>query len=408
MPLHGIRVLEWGVFMQGPLACEMLGAFGADVIKIEDPRKGDPARGAVWQAGVSQALPDGRTAIFETHNRNKRDIAVDLKKKAGIELIYRLVEKSDVFVHNHTKDVTERLGLDYQTLYALNPKLVYAQGSGLGANGPESTLPATDSIAQARSGILLHGTYRSDSLEATPSDPILAAADDVGALSLTLGIVMALMGRERLGIGQKVDCSILGGALRIIRQRVAGYYLTGHLMPEAHRETAPNPIYNHYRCGDGRWLRLAINEAERYWPTVCSILDVAGLVDDPRFVDVDRRQQNCRELISLFDEAFARRSYGEWEQRFKAANLLHFGPVRAIPDLIDDPQVTANRYLVDFVDPLVGPVKVPGMPFDLSATPWSIRTTAPQIGEHTEEVLTQVLGYTGEQIGRLRREEVIR
>lgn len=405
MPLRGIRVIEWGVFMQGPLASDMLGAFGADVIKIEDPLRGDPGRGTTRQHGVPQALPDGRTAIFESHNRNKRGIAIDLKTDPGLKLVYRLIEKSDVFVQNQRKGVAEKLGLGYETLREINPVIIYAQGSGLGVKGPDSDLPITDAIAQARAGLLRPGAASNDSTD-PPEEPVMALADDIGAVNLAFGVVMALVARERLGIGQKVESSILAGALRTIRHRVAGYYLTGVLMPRARRETAPNPLYNQYKCQDGRWVRLAITQTERYWPGFCRALGRADLEMNPLYCDPMTREQHCAELVTVLDAAFASKPYEEWRGRFREEDLL-FGLMQSIPDLANDPQVTENRYLVDFVDSAMGTIKVPGMPFDLTETPWSVKTQAPELGQHTEEVLIDILGCSWEEIAELKSESVI-
>ncbi|MFC1987011.1 CaiB/BaiF CoA transferase family protein [Chloroflexota bacterium] len=406
MPLSGIKVIEWSVYMQVPVACDILGALGAEVVKVEQPGRGDPMRGTLKLHGVPQVLPDGTSAHYASCNRNKKGIAVNLKKPKGREIIYRLVEKADVFVHNQRKGVAEKLGLDYETLSRINPKIIYVEGSGFGTKGPDSSLPVTDSIAQARSGLLLCGAETDTAGYPRPTEPSLGIVDDLGAVCLSQGIIIALLARERFGIGQKVESSLLGGVMRLLRQQIAGYYMTGIEIPGLKQETAPNPLYNGYRCQDGKWLRIAINQSDRYWSDFCKTVAMPELEKDPKFSDSKRREQNCEELVTILNAVFDSRTCDQWITRFRQAGLL-CGPVRGIPDLADDPQVKENGYLVNFDDPVIGPVKVPGLPFDFSKTPWAIRSPAPQLGQHTEEVLSDTLGYSWDQISELREEEVI-
>ncbi|MFC1987195.1 CaiB/BaiF CoA transferase family protein [Chloroflexota bacterium] len=407
MPLKGIRVIEWTVFLQGPVACQILGSLGAEVIKVEEPGKGDPMRGSKKQHGVSQVLPDGSSAHFVCQNRNKKGIAVDLKKPQGRDIIYQLVEKADVFVQNQRKGVAEKLGLDYGALSRVNPKIIYGEGSGFGSKGSDSELPVLDTLAQARAGMLLYGAESDTAAEPAPVEPVGTLADDAGAVALAFGIVAALLARERLGIGQKVESSLLGSAMGVIRQQIAGYYTTGIIMPRRKREEAANPIYNGYRCKDGRWLRLAFVQSDRYWSEFCKAVDMPELEQNPKFSDSSKREENREELISILDRIFSTATYEEWDRRFRDSALLLYGPVRSIPNLDHDPQVIENRYLVDFDDPVLGVTKVPGLPFDFSETPWAVRQSAPQLGQHTEEVLLEVLGYSWEQIAELKEEGVI-
>ncbi|MFC1987668.1 CaiB/BaiF CoA transferase family protein [Chloroflexota bacterium] len=403
MPLTGTRVIEWASRMQGPVAGQILGALGADVIKIEQPGIGDSTRGSVRFFGVSQVLADGSTAHYEGHNRNKRSITLNLRKPAAREIVYRLVEKSDVFLHNQRKGVAERMGLDYDTLSRLNPRIIYTQGWGLGPEGPESGVPALDSIAQARSGTML--PYAKVDVE--PYQRVPGMVDEASAQMLAFGTVTALYAREKLGVGQRVDGSLFGSAIRQIRQLVADYYITGLEGPQPPRDKMPNPLYNEYRCKDGRWIILALYQPDRYWDDFCRVIGMPELRDDARFSDRMKREENCGELCSILTDLFATRTYEEWERLLREGGDFIFGPVKSIKDLADDPQVIENRYLADFEDPVYGRIKVPGLPLDFSKTPWAIRRRAPGLGEHTEEILLEILGNSWEQISELKEEGVI-
>ncbi len=249
MPLEGIRVLDWTIFQQGPVATAMLGDMGADVIKIEDRVGGDPARGMMKVIGaiISQEVT-GRNAYYENNNRNKRCITLDLKKDRGREIVYRLAEKSDVFVQNFRQGVAGRLGLDYETLSGYNPKLIYASATGWGPKGPDSGEPSADYTGIARSGFM--------SLAGEPDMPPQMVqggiGDQTGAIMTAYGVVSALLARERFGIGQEVNASILGGLVFLQGVPMACALMAGVTRFRTRRTGAGNPLWNHYACRDGK------------------------------------------------------------------------------------------------------------------------------------------------------------
>jgi crotonobetainyl-CoA:carnitine CoA-transferase CaiB-like acyl-CoA transferase len=404
MPLDGIRVVDWTIFQQGPVASSMLGDLGAEVIKIEELGKGDPARGLAGVAGLNAGLPGGRTYYFEVHNRNKKSVALDLKKPRSRELIYRLVERSDVFVQNFRQGVAERLGLDYDTLVKHNPKLIYASATGYGPEGPESHRPSLDPVGLARTGFLeLFGSLDSEE----PHYPQGGIADQMGAIMLAYGVMGALVARERLGIGQKVDCSHLSSMMWLQSLSIHAYLLLGRKLPRFQHSRSANPLMNFYRCKDGKWLFLSLMQADRYWPDFCQALGRADLETDSRFDDSDRRKDNREELISVIEEVFATRTCAEWVSIFQEFRDFIYEPVNSVTDLLDDPQVLANNYIVDFLHPSLGSQKVVNVPVTYSETPGGIRLPAPECGQHTEEVLTEVCGYSWEEVAELREAEVI-
>jgi len=401
MPLEGIRVIDWTIWQQGPVASVMLGDLGADVIKVEERVGGDPGRGILKAQGLD--LRDRPNFYFEANNRNKRSLTVDLKHPAGVAIVQRLAERADVFVQNFRKGVAGRLGLDAATLRARNPRLVYASASGYGPEGPESGAPSFDYLGLARSGIM----YSCGEPDDEPLAIAGGIADQMGAIMLAYGVVTALLARERTGRGQEVDASHLGSMAWLQGLGLSARLMLGRALPRQPRRFATNPLWNHYRCGDDRWLALSMLQPDRYWERFCAVLEIPEAAADPRFKTMLDRMMNAGECIALLDEVFARRPRAEWLRRLASGGDFIYSIINSVDDLPDDPQMQANGYVTAFEHPAFGPTQVVGLPVRLSETPGSIRLPAPEFGQHTEEILTEVLGYSWEEIGRLREEEVI-
>jgi crotonobetainyl-CoA:carnitine CoA-transferase CaiB-like acyl-CoA transferase len=399
MPLEGIRVIDWTIWQQGPVCSMMLGDLGADVIKIEERVGGDPGRGFFKLQGGGNRP----NFYFEANNRNKRSLTLDLKKAEGREVLYRLVSKSDVFVQNFRQGVAARLGIDYATLRQHNAQLIYANATGYGPEGPESGAPSFDQLGLARSGIMLAA--------GEPDMPPLAIAggiaDQMGAIMLAYGVLAALLARQRYGIGQEVDGSHLGSMMALQGLSVSARLLWGAAMPRMARHAALNPLWNHYRCADGRWLCLGMLQADRYWANFCRVLGRPELGSDPRFVDLRTRAANAEAAIEMLDQIFATKPSTEWMEILRAGGDFIFTRVNAIDELPDDPQVRANDYVVAFDHPRFGPTEVLGLPLRFGATPGSVRLPAPEFGEHTEQILTELLGYSWEEVAALKEREVI-
>ena len=401
MPLEGIRVIDWTIWQQGPVASVMLGDLGADVIKIEERVGGDPGRGILKAQGLD--LRDRPNFYFEANNRNKRSLTVDLKHPAGVAIVQRLAERADVFVQNFRKGVAGRLGLDAATLRARNPRLVYASASGYGPEGPESGAPSFDYLGLARSGIM----YSCGEPDDEPLAIAGGIADQMGAIMLAYGVVTALLARERTGRGQEVDDSHLGSMAWLQGLGLSARLMLGRALPRQPRRFATNPLWNHYRCGDDRWLALSMLQPDRYWERFCAVLEIPEAAADPRFKTMLDRMMNAGECIALLDEVFARRPRAEWLRRLASGGDFIYSIINSVDDLPDDPQMQANGYVTAFEHPAFGPTQVVGLPVRLGETPGSIRLPAPEFGQHTEAILTEVLGYSWEEIGRLREEEVI-
>jgi CoA:oxalate CoA-transferase len=401
MPLEGIRVIDWTIWQQGPVASAMLGDLGAEVIKIEARDGGDPGRGIVAIGGAS--LADRPNFYFEANNRNKHSIALDLKKPAAREIVYDLAAKSDVFVQNFRKGVAERLGLGYEALRARNPRLVYANATGYGPEGPDSGDPSFDQLGLARSGIMMAA--------GEPDMPPLAIAggiaDQMGAIMLAYGVLAALLARERFGVGQQVDASHLGSMAFLQGLSLSMRLVNGVAMPRMARKRSFNPLWNHYRCADGRWIALGMLQADRYWADFCRVVGRPELADDERFARMSARMGHAEEAVAALDEVFAGRPRAEWLEILRKGGDFIFTVVNRVDDLPDDPQMRANRYIVDFDHPAHGPTQYVGIPVRLSETPGSVREAAPELGQHTEIVLTELLGYDWDRVAALREAKVI-
>jgi crotonobetainyl-CoA:carnitine CoA-transferase CaiB-like acyl-CoA transferase len=401
-PLKGIRVIDWTIWQQGPVATTMLADLGADVIKIEERERGDPGRGIVAAAGGSTER-GGRNFYFEANNRHKKSIALDLKQKEAREIVYRLAAKSDVFVQNFRKGVAARLGLDYASLRAHNPRLIYANSTGYGPEGPDSAEPSFDYLGQARSGIMnTHGVKGDEPIFITGG-----VADQMGAIMLAYGVLAALLARERYGVGQEVNASHLGSMMQLQGLNVSMRTIMGKEFGRNTRDEAFNPLWNHYRCADGKWLALAMLQPDRYWKDFCKTMGIAELAEDPRFIDLRTRGKNAPALIAILDRKFAEKPRDEWMRLLKAGGDFIYTVVNSVADLPDDPQVKANGYIVDHEIPGIGKTQLLGMAVGLSETPGNARGHAPELGEHTEVILTEMLGYSWDDVARMRESGVI-
>ncbi len=402
MPLEGIRVIDWTIWQQGPVATMMLGDLGAEVIKIESRDGGDPGRALLSSGGVDM---QGKveSAYFEGNNRNKKSLVLDLKQREAQEILYKLVAVSDVFAHNFRKGVPERLGIGYDELKAHNEKLIYACASGYGPEGPDAAEPSFDLMGQARSGLMM--------AVGDPGSPPLqvmgGVSDQVGAMMLCHGIMAALVARERHGVGQRVDSSHLGAMAWMQGLNLSGKLMTGSSQQRLSREDTWNPLWNSYRCADDNWLCLAMIQADRYWTDLCKVIEREDMIADERFATLPVRAKNGRACVAEMDAAFAKRTRAEWLERLKKGGDLIFTSVATVDELVTDVQMEANDYVVDFEHPTYGTIRQLGLPIRLSETPGELRLPAPQYGQHTEEILTEVLGYSWDDIGELREKKVL-
>ena len=399
-PLEGINILECGQWLQVPHAATLLGNLGAEVIKVEQRETGDPTRGSLSTIGAS--IPHKLNSSFEYCNLNKRSITIDLRREKGREIIFKLVKKADVFMHNMRSSAAKKLGIDYETMSGHNPRLIYAVGSGWGPKGPESSKPALDPVVVAKSGLM----YLSGSPDLPPMEPKRGIADDTGAIWLTLAIEAAIIARERHGIGQRVDVSMFGGVLALQAYHHSFELLNGTPWPRRLRTDMANPLNAFYMCSDETWLMLGMLQADKFWSDFCKAMGIEKLENDPRFENIVVRNRNAKELISILDEIFITKTADQWIKILSENGDFIFAPVQTSTEALNDVQAKENEYVVDFDHPTWGSVKLMGHPYTFSKTPAGIRSSAPEFGQHTEEILLEI-GYGWDDIVRLKDDEII-
>ncbi|EFK10957.1 CoA-transferase family III protein [delta proteobacterium NaphS2] len=391
-PLEGIRVVEYGIFHAGPGATAILGDLGAEVIKIES-KEGDPERHWTRLGPMDLALPDGECAMFQSSNRNKKGIGLDIKNPAGRKVFHRLIQNADVFLTNIRKSTKKKLQIDYHSLLSVNPKLIHANVSGYGPEGPMSDLGAFDPLGLARSGMMFVSGRE---------EPLLmhiGILDQATSMAMSQAILTALFVRERRGVGQEIHVSLYGTAQWLMHPTL----LIGNLLsvePVIHHDRiAHSPLRNFFRCRDGEWIIGAHHPEDKYWKRFCDATEQSHLADDPRYATLETRAANNRELVEHFDEVFARKARDEWMKIFVTQGLM-FCSIQHADEVKDDIQARVNGYVVELVDAKLGKVQVPGYPVHFSECTAGTRTLAPSLGEHTSEVLRET-GYTESEIEKM-------
>lgn len=381
-PLDGVVVLDFTQVEMGPCATQTLGDFGADVIKVERPPSGDLAR-------VHMRGPSGESAVFWSLNRNKRSVALDVRTPLGREAIYRLAQRADVLVHNFRPGVMERLGFGPEELRKINPRLIYAMGSGYGSDGPYRDKGGQDVLAQAISGIAARRPNPSD-----PPEPMATAiADFTAGMLLVQGILMALMARERTGKGQVVDVSLLDGMLAMQMQEA-----TVWLSLRQRLNWGAMPLSGTFQTRDGHVVVVGAFKPNPL-REICRGLGIEDLSADPRYATHEDQVVHRDELQARFGEEFRKLTTDEAVQALEAVDIL-VSRVNTLEDALDDPQVAHNEMIVEMRHPDYGLVRTVGIPIKMEDTPGSLRLPPPRLGEHTAEVL-EGLGFSPGEIAEM-------
>lgn len=396
-PLKGVKVIDLTYYVAGPGATKMLADWGADVIKIE-PEGGEPGR----KSGIILGMPCDPycNPYFNIHNFNKRDLAVNLKSEEGMAVLLRLIGESDVFVTNFRSGALKRLGLDYEALSAKYPHLIWAQVNGFGNQGPDKDKAGFDVVAfWAKSGSMMDLAEK----DTSPVNPTLAFGDSTTAGSFAAGICAALYQKAKTGKGEKVMVSLLGQALWNLGPAVASVQW-GDSYPKS-RLAASSPVINSYKCKDGKWLFVAILDHERYYNSICEVIDRKDLMDDPRFCTGTGAVVNNGELIAIIAEGFARYTEEEMKRRLEKADIAH-DSIQHIADAMNDPQALANDYVIDFPFPDGKVLKTSVTPVKFGDTTVDIDRHMPLVGEHTVDVMREI-GFTDKEIQDLLVRKVV-
>ena len=393
LPLDGVRVLDVSQIMAGPFCSMLLGDMGADVIKIEPPPEGDQTRRAM------AAKMKGKDSLgFFNLNRNKRSFALDLKTSAAREVFYRLVQTADILVENYRPGVTQRLGIDYATLSAINPRLIYASISGFGQTGPWAGRPGFDLIAQAMSGVM----SATGQPKGPPTKSVVPVSDIGCALFTVYGILSAFIQRGRTGRGQYIDAALFEAALAFSIWEISDFWGTGQVpgpLGTANRFSAP---YQAVRAKDG-WFVLGAN-SNRLWQTLCQLLERPDLAADVRFATIPGRLKHRLTLIEEIEKSFSARNAGEWVELLLKSGIPA-GPILNYAEALNSEQALARQAVMEIDHPVEGRVKSIGFPVKLSETIQRVRRPPPLLGEHNEEILDE-LGISSELRMQLRNREM--
>lgn len=388
-PLAGVRVLDLTRVLAGPFCTMILGDMGADVIKVEEPGKGDDTRR--WPPFVG-----GEATYFMSVNRNKRSITLDLKSPAGLDVLRRLAARSDVLVENFRTGTMERLGLGYDALARRNRRLVYCSISGFGLTGPEAHRGGYDLIVQGESGIM--------DLTGFPDGPPVkvgnSIADLVAGMAAAHAITLALLARTRTRRGQRVEIAMLDVMASLLTYQAGIYFGTGRLPTRKGNQHPSIVPYEVFKAADA-YLTLGVAN-NSLWRACCAALDRPELADDPRFDTEARRVENRDVLVPLLNEILGARTAQEWLKRLEAAGVPA-GRINTVAEVCESEHLKARDMIVRLRHPSAGPITVMGVPLRLHATPGAVTSPPPRLGEHTDVVLRRVLGMTASQIARLRK-----
>ena len=437
--LGGIKVLDISQAAAVPMAARHLGDFGADVIHVEHPVTGDSWRGnqeGTTRPGSTYTPASEVNYTYETVNRNKRSLSLDISAEAGRAVLYRLLEETDVLTTNMRPTEQESFRIDYETLHKPYPRLIHATIFGLGKHGPEKDLPSYDITAY----LFRSGMNRALASPLIGEQAWRTAFGDVSvAMALFGGIMTALYTRERTGLGQQVDTSLFAMGVYQMSFDMAGFLLTGtdfrELEAKAAEDMAKNPdmqpllqlaaeareavarlreersryfaapMTSTYVCKDERRFKIMILLPDRYHPRLCRAIGREDLIEDPRFASFEARLDNAVELHAIFKEAFLTKTLDEWRP-ILIREMVPWSPEQSYRDVYNDPQAQANDFFVPFDHPTHGPMEVVSSPLNLSMTPPTVRLPAPEFSQHTEEILLE-RGYTWDDIIGLKEEGII-
>lgn len=392
LPLQDLKVLDLTRVLAGPYATMILADMGADVLKVEMPKTGDDSR-------AFGPFVNEESAYFMSINRNKRSMTLNLKTDEGKEILRKLIKEADVVVENYRPGTMEKFGLGYDEIKKINDKVIYAACSGFGHSGPYEKRPAYDAIVQAMGGIMsITGPEGGE-----PTRVGASVGDVVAGIFTATGILTALYNREKTGKGQKVDVAMLDCQVAILENAIARYFISGeNPKPIGNRHPSITP-FESFGTKDGK-IMIAIGN-DKLWAKFCKLTGKEELIEDERFVNNGLRTKNHSEIKEIVSEILEKEKTKYWIDLFDRENIPAT-EINQIDKVVTNPQVIARDMIIEVDHPVAGGVKMSGIPIKLSDTPGSIRTAAPILGEHTDEVLKKY-GYSEEEIKEFREKGVL-
>ena len=392
-PLDGLRVLDLTRVLAGPYATMMLADMGAEVIKIENPKGGDDSR-------AFAPFKNKESAYFISLNRSKKSVTLNLKNPKAKQMLKDMVKQADILVENYKPGAMKKLGLNYEVLREINPRLIYAASSGFGQTGPYSSRPAYDLIVQGMGGLMSITGFDAEH----PVKVGSSVADIFAGIFTTIGILAALESRRKTGRGQMVDVAMLDCLVATLENALARYECTGKVpvpIGNAHPSIAP---FATLPTANG-FINVAVGN-DVLWGRFCDICNISDLKEDSRFVDNMNRIGNWNELKPILESVFQKKSTEEWMTLLGDAQIP-VGPIYNIEQVVNDPQVKAREMIVSMEHPIAGSIRVPGFPIKFSDTPGGIASVAPLLGEHTAEIFGKYLSLSEEDIASLKEEGVL-
>lgn len=391
--LEHITVVDLTRFLAGPLCAMFLADFGANVIKIEVPGRGDDTRS--YSPFVS-----GESSYFMSINRNKKSITLNLKAEDGKEILKKLIVKADVLLENFTPGTMEKLGFGYNQVKEMNPEIIYASCSGFGSTGPYASKPAYDAIMQGIGGIMSVTGHPGG----LPTRVGVSIADITAGYFMTIGVLTALVHRERTGKGQMVENNLLDCQLALLENPVARYFATGQCpQPSGNRHPSIAP-YSAYTTADGYMIVAAGND--KHWEVFCRAAGREDLLENERFKTNALRVKNYSDLEPIMNGILGEKTTAQWIEIFESHNMP-CGPINTIEQIVNDVHVKARGTIWEIDHPVAGKIKVSGNPIIMSETPAEVKFPPPVLGQHTEEILSGMLKYTEEEITELKEKKII-